>query len=1178
LSAAVASLGVVVLIGWLLGNETLKRLLPGAVAMKANTAIGLMVCALALALLCREKTTGGLRYGVVALALMPFGLGLASLYQYLPGKELGFDQWLFRDVVAPDAPHPGRLAAVTALCFLLWGLAALAAALPVSMGWRVPVVAALATTVALAGALSLVGYLSRAWLGLAWWNYGGVAVHTAAAFVALGGGLIAWVHADGHLPWSIEKTTTVGFAAGVVLMLVAAASSDALTRGSLASVDKITQTQEALKEIQEARAALLGLEEIQATYLQTSPARAAARVAYQEESIRRGLGEIGALTGDSPFQQGRLAQMESLLAQWVEWAKAAIAGRGEAGLLPGAPAVEAARGGALTRGMRELLSAAEREEYVRLQERQTASRLQIEETFLLTPLGFYISMALLFIGLAFLNFGAHERSRFQRAQQEDRARLGGVVDSAMDAIISVDAKQRIVLFNAAAEAMFRCAAVTAMGQPLDRFIPARFRERHRVDIENFGATGMTSRSMGALGSLSGLRADGEEFPIEASISQVEVSGERLFTVILRDITERQRTNDELRESQSRTRLLISASEVGLWDWNLVTSEVYFSPEWKQQLGHTDEDLANLYEEWETRLHPEDLQTTLAAVDDYIDGRVPEFDLEYRLRHKDGTWRCILARATLLRDGAGIPMRIMGCHVDITDRRRAEDALRESEEKYRTLFDQNPHPMYVCEADTLAFVAVNEAAVRHYGFSASEFLGMTIRDIRPPEEVPALLQALRNPGSGKPAPKEAGGIFKHRKKDGTMVEMEVAANRLTFLGRQCWLVHAMDITERRSLEAQLIQAQKLESVGRLAGGVAHDFNNILGIILGSAELCRKRVGEDPRLLKNLDNILNAAERGSGLTRQLLAFSRRQVLQPRVLDLNQVILELQKMLGRLLGEDIALTTALDSATPAVRADAGQLDLVLMNLVVNARDAMPAGGALTIETRSVEVDERFAAAHVGVAPGRYALVAVSDNGHGMSREVREQIFEPFFTTKAPGKGTGLGLATVHGIVKQSGGHVTVYSEVGRGSTFKVFLPAVAEAPEAAPISIGAVPGGVETVLVVEDEQALREIIVESLSSLGYRVVSAANAEAALKTSETLAGPIHLMITDVIMPGMGGSELARRVASRRPDTRVLYMSGFTDDSALLNGILAEDMPFLEKPFTIQAMAARVREVIDQR
>jgi nitrogen-specific signal transduction histidine kinase len=409
-------------------------------------------------------------------------------------------------------------------------------------------------------------------------------------------------------------------------------------------------------------------------------------------------------------------------------------------------------------------------------------------------------------------------------------------------------------------------------------------------------------------------------------------------------------------------------------------------------------------------------------------------------------------------------------------------------------------------------------------------------------------------------------------------MEVAGSRIAFLGRQCWLVHALDITARRSLEAQLVQAQKLESVGRLAGGVAHDFNNILGVILGSAELCRKRVGDDARLVKNLDNILHAAERGSGLTRQLLAFSRRQVLQPRVLDLNQIVIELQKMLGRLLGEDIELATALDPATPAVRADAGQLDQVLMNLVVNARDAMPAGGTLTIETRSVELDERYAATQVGVTPGRYALVAVSDSGHGMSREVRQQIFEPFFTTKGPGKGTGLGLATVHGIVKQSGGHVTVYSEVGKGSTFKVYLPAVAEAPEAAAVSVGAVPRGVETVLVVEDEQALREIIVESLTSLGYTVIAAANAEAALRTSAVFSGPIHLMITDVIMPGMGGSELARQLAARRPDTKVLYISGFTDDSALLHGILAEDMPFLEKPFTIKSMATQVREVLDQR
>jgi PAS domain S-box-containing protein len=523
---------------------------------------------------------------------------------------------------------------------------------------------------------------------------------------------------------------------------------------------------------------------------------------------------------------------------------------------------------------------------------------------------------------------------------------------------------------------------------------------------------------------------------------------------------------------------------------------------------------------------------------------------------------------------------MGCHVDITDRKRAEEALRESEEKYRVLFERNPHPMYVFDAETLGFLAVNEAAARLYGFSRDEFMAMTAVDIRPEAEVPALLAALGSRASDQPPLKEAGGLFTHRKKDGTLVQMQIAGRRIRFLGKDAWLALALDVTEKLSLEAQLIQAQKLESVGRLAGGVAHDFNNILGVIMGSAELCRKRIADDPRLHKNLDNILKAAERGSGLTRQLLAFSRRQVLQPRILDLNHVVGEVRKMLERVIGEDIELTTSLDPGVATVRADAGQLAQVLMNLVVTARGAMPEGGKLKFATGSVELDEKYAARHVGVTPGRYALLAVSDNGHGMSPEVQGMIFEPFFTTKAPSKGTGLGLATVHGIVKQSGGHVTVYSEVGRGTTFRVYLPAATERLDDAPppVIAGAAPRGKETVLVVEDERALREIIEESLTALGYSVLAAADAEAALRTCETFSGTLDLMVTDVIMPGMGGGELARRFQERRPDTWVLYMSGFTDDSALLHGVLAEDMPFLEKPFTTNALAGKVREVLDRR
>ena len=526
--------------------------------------------------------------------------------------------------------------------------------------------------------------------------------------------------------------------------------------------------------------------------------------------------------------------------------------------------------------------------------------------------------------------------------------------------------------------------------------------------------------------------------------------------------------------------------------------------------------------------------------------------------------------------------------DVTERERAEVALRtvrhrlvESEEEYRVLFESNPHPMWVYDKQTFAFLAVNDAALRHYGYSRQEWLSMTVLDIRPPEEVAAFQAAFEARNARLAAPIDpAGHTFKHRKKDGTVIEVEIASNSIVFDGRKARLILATDVTEKRSLEAQLVQSQKMESIGRLAGGVAHDFNNLLGVIGGYAELLRKRVNDDPRVHKYVEDIVKAADRAAGLTRQLLAFSRRQVLQPKVLDLNAVVGEMEKMLRRLIGEDVQLVTVFDEELGTVKADPGQVEQVLMNLAVNARDAMPLGGRLTIELHNVDLDRAYDRQHADVPAGRYVMLAVSDTGQGMSREVKARAFEPFFTTKEAGKGTGLGLATVHGIVKQSGGHIFVYSEAGQGTTFKIYFPRADEAgatEETAAVE-PAIPRGSETVLLVEDEGTLRELIRECLESSGYAVVEARHGAEALTLCERHPDPIHLLMTDVVMPGISGRELAGQVKAVRPGIRTVYMSGYTDDAVVLHGVLSEGMAFLQKPFTQEALARKVREVLDAR
>jgi CheY-like chemotaxis protein/two-component sensor histidine kinase len=383
------------------------------------------------------------------------------------------------------------------------------------------------------------------------------------------------------------------------------------------------------------------------------------------------------------------------------------------------------------------------------------------------------------------------------------------------------------------------------------------------------------------------------------------------------------------------------------------------------------------------------------------------------------------------------------------------------------------------------------------------------------------------------------------------------------------------------EKQLVQSQKLEAVGRLAGGISHDFNNLLTVILGYSDITKRNLPEGDPLRRNVDEIIRASERAASLTRQLLAFSRKQVMQPRVFDLNDVVNDLEKMLRRMIGEDIELRVSADRDLGNIKADPVQLEQVIMNLVVNARDAMPKGGKLSIETANVYLDESYSREHVSVVPGHYVMLAISDTGCGMNEETRQRIFEPFFTTKEQGKGTGLGLSMVYGIVKQSGGNIWVYSEEGHGTTFKSYFPRVTAQAEEYKRSARAfeAPAGSETILLVEDAELVRTLARQVLETAGYRVLEAANADAAIRLCEKMNGDrIDLLLTDVVMPGMSGNEMSRILLQRQPDMPVLYMSGYTDDAIVQHGVLEAGINFLQKPFTPAALAFKVREVLDAR
>jgi PAS domain S-box-containing protein len=507
-----------------------------------------------------------------------------------------------------------------------------------------------------------------------------------------------------------------------------------------------------------------------------------------------------------------------------------------------------------------------------------------------------------------------------------------------------------------------------------------------------------------------------------------------------------------------------------------------------------------------------------------------------------------------------------------ERKRSEERVRESEARLRVLIEQLPAVVWTVDRN-LKFTSAEGAGLARLGLKPNQIVGMSLPEYLETSDQTCLpvashLRAVAGEPVTFPLEWKGGSYACH------VEPLRGAAGEAQ--GAICM---ALDVTDRKKLEEQFRQAQKMEAVGRLAGGIAHDFNNLLMVIQGYADLLAERLPKGDSLYRNAVQIQTAAQRASSLTQQLLAFSRRQMLAPEILNVQSVVADMEKMLRRLIGEDVELQTSSEADLWLVRADRSQIEQVIMNLAVNARDAMPHGGRLTIETANVDLEGTITHPPAVLAPGKYVMLAVTDNGCGMDAKTQAHIFEPFFTTKEKGKGTGLGLATVYGIVKQSGGYIWVYSEPEHGTTFKIYLPKI-EAPIAAagrdrPVDTRSLPRGSEVVLLVEDETGVRELARQYLEMSGYTVLEAEDGHTALELAGMHAGPIHLLLTDVVMPGISGRELADRVAVIRPGIKILYMSGYTDQSVVRHGILEGDAILLQKPFTLAALAAKLREVL---
>ncbi len=667
------------------------------------------------------------------------------------------------------------------------------------------------------------------------------------------------------------------------------------------------------------------------------------------------------------------------------------------------------------------------------------------------------------------------------------------------------------------------------------------------------------------------RKDGTDRWVETFASRIDYNGRPAVQVVDMDITDSKVAMDQLRQLANEQKTILSTIIMGIC--YLINRKVqWINPALLSMFGYEAHELLGK----DTSIFYSDQEDyRRLAREGYpqlAKGKV--YFTEVCMKKKDGSlfW-CGLTGQAVAQSLDGGSIWVFN---DITEHRRIEEALRASEERFKRLVHNSNDIITVLDEKGMQ-ISVNGPVEKVLGYRAEELIGTNAFNLIHPDDTESATQifgkALMQPGISLRIE------FRYRHKNGTWVDLEaVGTNLLHDLIVQGVVLNSRNNTERKKLEAQLQQASKMEALGALAGGVAHDFNNLLNVINGYCELLLDDLGTEDPMRNDLDQIRKAGQRATSLTSQLLAFGRKQLLQPEILDLNDDIAQMSSMLRRMIREDIDLITIAQPDLNRIKADPGQIQQIVMNLAINARDAMCAGGKLVIETANIDFDEDYIQKHPEVRAGSYVMLAISDNGIGMDAATQSRIFEPFFTTKEKGKGTGLGLATVYGIVKQSNGFIWVYSEPGEGTTFKIYFPRAEDNTARLTLESKSVEGarGVETVLISEDERSVRALAAQILRKRGYNVLEASSGKEALDIAKKYAGEIHLVVTDVVMPGISGTELVSRLKTIRPGIKVLYVSGYTDNAIVHHGILDAGVAFLQKPFSVDGLASKVREVID--
>jgi two-component system cell cycle sensor histidine kinase/response regulator CckA len=751
-----------------------------------------------------------------------------------------------------------------------------------------------------------------------------------------------------------------------------------------------------------------------------------------------------------------------------------------------------------------------------------------------------------------------------RQSEESHRRL---VELSPDAIL-VHRGGKIIFANAATLSLFAARIEELIGKQLIELAHPDDRELIQSRMRAVTVGGPPVRVERKYRTLNGRALE-----VELMISALVYEGAPATQVIFRDITERKKAERKLRQSEASLAAAQRMARLGCWEQDLSnpddlnTQEVHWSDEQFRMFGIDPIQGPMLREVFVRAVHPDDRK----RVHDELVASVREHRPmmhDFRIIRPDGSVRILYSEAyTIYDEKSERPLKVVGICQDITDRKRAD-------ERFYKAFNLSPEPMTIATASDGRYVDVNESFLRVTGFTREEVIGHTSLELNiweQPEFRATFAELLEKHGSVHDLE------FCSRTKSGGLWTVMASAEEIELAGERCIIAILKDVTEQKILEKQLRQAQKMEAIGQFSGGIAHDFNNLLGVIIGYSEVLETGLEAGTRLRRNAEEIKRAGQRAAALTRQILAFSRQQVLAPKILNLNTVVAETEKLLRRLLGEDIRLITSLAPDVGQVKADQGQIEQIIMNLAVNARDAMPEGGKLILATENQTLDGDYALHHAPTIPGEYVMLTVTDEGVGMDAETQSHIFEPFFTTKGVGKGTGLGLATVYGVVKQSGGYIWVYSEPGLGSTFKIYLPRVDQKVQRS--KTYTVPNsalkGSETILLVEDEESLRTLTRTLLEQGGYTVLEASGGSQAAEIAETHKGPIHLLLTDMVMPEMNGRVIAKKLLALRPDLKVIYMSGYVGFGP--SGELSSDDVFLPKPISRVELLRKINEVVHE-